>query len=89
MKRAPIIRSMTGLAALLGCAVTGCSRAPTYDILGSLFPAWLVCLTAGILLTILARWLFLRAKIPIVYPILVYPSMTALFTFLLWLMIFG
>jgi len=38
----------------------------------------------GILLAVLARWLLLRLKVAIVLPILVYPSLAALFTFLLW-----
>ena len=69
--------------------LAGCARAPTFDIAGSLFPAWIVCLVLGIFLAVLARWLLLRLKIPIVFPILVYPSLTALFTFLLWLVFFS
>jgi hypothetical protein len=63
----------------------GCSRAPAFDILGSFFPAWLICLALAIPLTVLVRWLLLRIHIMIFFPILVYPSMTALFTFALWL----
>ena len=67
----------------------GCARAPSFDIVGSLFPAWLVCFIAGILLTIPARWSLSRLQVSIVYPILVYPSLTALFTFVLWLVLFS
>jgi hypothetical protein len=63
----------------------GCSRAPSFDILGSFFPAWLVCLALGLLLTIAARWLILRVRVVLALPILTYPSLTALFTFALWL----
>ena len=73
------------LASLL---LVGCGRAPSFDVLGSFFPAWLVCLAAGILLTVLARWLFSRAGIALTPPILIYPSLTALFTFALWLVFF-
>jgi hypothetical protein len=69
--------------------LTGCARAPSFDIVGSLFPAWLVCLVGGILLTVPARWLLTRLKVSIVYPILVYPSLAALFTFLGWLLFFS
>lgn len=69
--------------------LAGCTRAPDFDIMGSLFPAWLVCFVSGILLTVLARWLLVRLKISIVLPILVYPCLTAVFTFLLWLIFFG
>lgn len=62
--------------------------APSFDILGSYFPAWLVCLTLAILLAALTRWLLLRLQIQLMPPILVYPSLTALFTFALWLIFF-
>jgi YtcA family len=67
---------------------TGCARAPAFDILGSFFPAWLLCLTAGLLLTFLARWLLLRLGIVVAVPILTYPSLTALFACALWLAFF-
>lgn len=65
-----------------------CARAPSFDILGSFFPAWLVCLTLAVLLTALARWLLLRLRIAVAFPILVYPGLTAFFTFALWLIFF-
>ena len=73
------------LAALI---LTGCGRAPSFDVLGSFFPAWLACLALGLLLTVAARWLLLRLHIVIALPILTYPSLTALFTFALWLAFF-
>jgi len=89
MKRDFHGRRASYAVALTACLLTGCSRAPTFDIMGSLFPAWLVCLVLGILLALLARWALLRWKIVLVYPILVYPSLTAMFTFLLWLLFFA
>jgi len=74
---------------LLPLLVSGCSRAPSFDIVGSFFPAWLLCLVIGILLAALARWLLLRQQIAVVWPILVYPSLVALFTFLFWLTFFS
>jgi hypothetical protein len=73
---------------LVSLPLASCSRAPSFDILGSFFPAWLVCLTVAILLTFLARWLLLRLHIAVVVPILVYPSLTFLFAFALWLIFF-
>ena len=77
---------------LISCSIgllSGCSRAPTFDIVGSFFPAWLVCLIAGIFLASLGHWLLSRLKITLLVPILVYPSLAALFTFMLWLIFFG
>jgi hypothetical protein len=67
---------------------TSCGRAPSFDVLGSFFPAWLACLALGLLLTVAAQWLLLRLHIVIALPILTYPSLTALFTFALWLTFF-
>jgi len=68
--------------------LTGCSRAPSFDILGSFFPAWLLCLAFALLLTAAARWLLLRVRVALALPVLTYPSLTALFTFALWLAFF-
>jgi hypothetical protein len=68
--------------------LTGCGRAPSFDVLGSFFPAWLACLAFGLLLTVAVRWLLSRLHIVIALPIFVYPSLTALFTFALWLVFF-
>lgn len=73
------------LAAFL---LTGCGRAPSFDVLGSFFPAWLVCLALSLVLTAIARWLLLRLQIVIALPVVSYPSLTALFTFALWLTLF-
>ena len=78
-----------GLASITPLLLASCSRAPSIEILGSYFPAWLICLMLAILLTFLARWLLLRLQIPVVPPILVYPCMTAMFTFALWLVFYG
>ena len=64
------------------------TRAPSFDILGSFFPAWLVCLALALLLTAAARWLFARLHINLALPVLTYPSLTALFTCALWLIFF-
>ena len=67
---------------------TGCSRAPSFDILGSFFPAWILCLLAGLILTVVSRWLLLRARVVLAIPILTYPSLTALFTIGFWFTFF-
>ena len=68
-------------------SLAACGRAPAFDILGSFFPAWLICVGLGIVSTILAREL-LRRYVVIAYPVLVYPCLSACFTFALWLVLF-
>jgi hypothetical protein len=64
------------------------TRAPSFDIIGSFFPAWLVCFAAALLLTVAARWLLLRFHITLAIPVLTYPCLTMVFTLSLWLMFF-
>jgi len=73
---------------LLSCVLASCTRAPSFDILGSYFPAWLFCLTLGIVLTVVVRWLLLQRQIALAAPIVAYPSLAASFTFALWLAFF-
>lgn len=68
--------------------IAGCSRAPSFDVLGSFFPAWLVCLILAVALTAFCYLLFSRLRMVVVYPMLVYPSLIAIFTFSLWLVFF-
>jgi hypothetical protein len=68
--------------------LANCTRAPSFDILGSYFPAWLVCLVVAILLTVIARWSMLRHGVVLILPIVVYPSLAASIAFSLWLIFF-
>src|SRR5579862_618713 len=66
------------------------SHSPAIDVLGSYFPAWLLCIVVGVALTIVARLLFIAWKIdthlrpaPIVYP-----CIAAIFAMIVWLILF-
>ena len=76
------------LASLSALPLASCSRAPSVDVLGSFFPAWLVCLTLAVLLTALTRLVLLRFHMNLDLAVLAYPSLAALFTFALWLIFF-
>jgi hypothetical protein len=73
---------------LVAPLLSSCSRAPSVDVLGSFFPAWLVCFIVAIVLTALVRLALSRLRVKAALPILVYPSLAALFTFVLWLLFF-
>jgi CDP-diglyceride synthetase len=90
LKAPSLIWTMTVAASCLVMLLSGCSRAPTFNILGSFFPAWILCGLIGILLTVAVREIFVRTKFeqelsPL---ILVYPCLSAFFTFTLWLLFF-
>ena len=87
--RVRVARSIAACGITFGAlSLTGCGRAPSFDLLGSFFPAWLFCLAAGLLLTAAARWLFLRLHIVIALPVVTYPSLAVLLTLALWLAFF-
>jgi hypothetical protein len=81
------LRYLTSVSIL---ALTGCERAPAFNVLGSYFPAWLFCLVAGMLLTVAARVVLRKYSLSDVLnpPLLMYSCLTAFFTFTLWLVFF-
>ena len=85
-------RPEKSLAALfVSCVLTGCGRAPTFNILGSFFPAWLFCLVAGIIMAVVANRVFVHYKIDreIVWSIIVYPCIALFFACTTWLIFFS
>jgi len=78
-------RFVTYVLALAPLLFTSCGRAPALEILGSFFPAWLVCLVAGILLTVIGRLVLLRFHMNFDLPVVAYPSLAAFLTFALGL----
>ncbi len=76
------------LVYLLVFSLAGCSRTPSLDILGSFFPAWLVCFAAASLLTALTRLILVRLRMKLDLPVLAYPGLAALLAFSLWLIFY-
>jgi hypothetical protein len=74
----------------LALALAGCSGSPMFNILGSYFPSWLVCLAISIGLTLLAH-VFVTAKklADQLWPLpIVYSALLCLFSCTLWLIFF-
>jgi len=80
--------SLVWLAACL--CLTACGRAPAINIIGSFLPAWMICLTAGVILAFPVRSILLRYRLETeVGPrALFYPCAVILMTCLLWLIFF-
>jgi hypothetical protein len=72
---------------LTGC---GANHSPTIDILGSYFPAWIICIVLGLALTLITRQVLVGLKLNThLHPApLVYISMLVFFTLTLWLAFF-
>jgi len=85
----------TSISLAVACAAllagTGCTRAPSFNILGSFFPSWILCGLIGIVLTVPVRVFFVRAKLEqeLTPLILVYPCIALFFTFTTWLLFFS
>jgi hypothetical protein len=87
MKRTPGARRIWVMVFYCVC-LDGCSQAPAYDVMGSLFPAWLVCIATGGLLSLIARIILLRLRVNLPFPFLAYPCLAAVFTFSIWLIFY-
>ena len=65
----------------------GCAHSPTVDVLGSYFPAWMLCIVVGLVVTLIVRLLLIGFGI---YPHLrlkpvIFSCMAAFFTLIIWL----
>ena len=69
----------------------GCSYSPTLDLLGSYFPAWMLCAVLGVAAAVIIRQILAVAGINeyIVAPLLTYAGLAVAATLLAWLFWFG
>ena len=71
--------------------VAACSYSPTMDLLGSYFPAWMLCAAVGIVASVIIRQILAVAGINdyVVAPLLTYVALAVSATLLTWLLWFG
>jgi len=64
----------------------GSHHSPTIDLLGSYFPAWMVCIVSGLTLTLIAHWIvqFRNLKAYLGPAPLIYSCLMIVFTFATW-----
>jgi hypothetical protein len=65
-------------------------RSPTIDILGSYFPAWMICIVSGLTLTLVSRWVIRAYHLePYASPApLIYTCLTIIYTFVTWIVFY-
>ena len=65
-------------------------HSPTVDILGSYFPAWMVCIVSGLTLTLVAQWIVQMCHLkPYFGPApLIYSCLMIIFTFATWILFY-
>jgi len=80
-------------AVLLVCPLIGCARsaAPSFEIAGAYFPAWMFCALFGIIVAAGARAVFVARGLSSVLPyqLFVCSSIGLIFALSLWLIQFG
>jgi hypothetical protein len=65
-------------------------NSPTVDVLGSYFPAWMICILIGLTLTLIAHWIVevLNLK-PYIGPApVIYSGLMIIFTFGTWILFY-
>ena len=85
-----VVGIVAALVVILLAAQLFDHHSPTVDILGSYFPAWMVCIVSGLTLTLIARWIVQVCKLkPYIGPApLIYPCLTTIFTFATWILFY-
>ena len=80
-----------GLLCLAVVGSAGWSRAPSVEIIGSFFPAWMFCIVAALFITGVIRMGLVRSELERkIGPLVVfYPSLAVTITCLLWLVFFS
>ena len=83
----------SGLAVVVLCLVAvliSSPRSPTVDVLGSYFPAWMVCILSGLALTLVAHWIVQMGDLkPYIGPApLIYSCLMIIFTFATWILFY-
>jgi YtcA family len=89
-----LILAVAALAPLvlsfIAAAIVSPYHSLTVDILGSYFPAWMVCILSGLTLTLIAHWIIqVRNLKPYVSPApLIYSCLMIIFTFATWILFY-
>jgi hypothetical protein len=75
----------------IALGVSGCVHAPTMDLVGSYFPAWMLCAAVGVFATVVIWRILAVAGIDeyVVAPLLTYAGLALSATLLFWLLWFG
>ena len=80
-----------GVVVLFFVAVSVSSHhSPTVDILGSYFPAWMVCILSGLALTFVSHWIIQvqNLKAYVGPAPLIYSCLMIIFTFATWILFY-
>ncbi|MCW5892629.1 MAG: hypothetical protein KIT14_19110 [bacterium] len=85
------LRSTAVTFACLAATTAGCGLSPSVNVLGSFFPAWLISIVTGLLLSLVVWRILVAAGVAarLSPPALVYPCLVATLIFATWLTLFA
>ncbi|MEI7994262.1 MAG: YtcA family lipoprotein [Methylococcaceae bacterium] len=78
-----------GIPVVFSVLLTACD--PMISIEGSFWPAWIICILAGLATGIVLMWQLVRHQLAqyLGSPLLIVPSLWALCTFVIWLLFYS
>ncbi len=81
--------TQTAAALVSPLLLTACD--PMVSLEGSFWPAWIICILAGLAASMLLMWQFIRLRLAphLGPPLLIAPSLWALFSFVIWLLFYS
>ena len=95
MKARPTVLNFVGVGAAVVVFASLAVRifshnSPTVDVLGSYFPAWMICIVSGLMLTLVAHWIVQVCHLkPYLGPVpLIYSCLMIIFTFAIWILFY-
>jgi YtcA family len=85
-----VVAAFVMLVLLFGVSRCSSHHSLTVDLLGSYFPAWMICILSGVTLTLIAHWIVqVRNLKPYLGPLpLIYPCLMIIFTFATWILLY-
>jgi hypothetical protein len=89
VRGARTLRGLSTLSILL--VISGCSHSPTLNLLGSYFPAWMLCAVLGVIAAIIIRQIlrFYAIDEYVLAPLLTYACFAVAGSLLSWLLWFS
>jgi hypothetical protein len=80
-----------GQGAIAASLLTGCSTSPAQNMLGSFFPAWMLCAASGIVIAVVVRQVLCALGVNhyLIVPSLTYLCIAVAGTLMTWLLWFG
>ncbi|SPB12737.1 hypothetical protein NOV72_00044 [Caballeronia novacaledonica] len=78
------------LAVGVAAPLSGCSNAPSINVLGAYFPDWLFCIVASVALVVVLHLVLARLKVgQTLWPAaVIYPTLVTFFALAVWLLAF-